>query len=477
MILIIALLSACVSLRDPGYRNVARIVKERTGHEIVRPEKITAEKISDAVKPILAEKLSADDAIKIALLNNRQIHATFQELGIAKSEVLQATLWKNPRFNGFVRIPDHSGIDNNTELEITKDAVDIILMPFKRRVAVAQYEQSRLRVTDAVLNLIAEVKTAYYQAQAAEQIKTMQAKVLHAAELAAELADRQFKAGNLKDVDLANEKAAYEQAHVDYDRSETAAILAREPLNRLLGLSRNDAAVWKLEAEELSELPSTDPALNTVEELASTQRLDLAAVRKETEIVRRDLLATRLGIIPEASAGLSTEKDMEGGRVTGPSWDVEVPVFDWKQAAMSRGKARLRQSQYAAEAFDVQVRSEARSAREHVIAARRITERYRDKIVPLRKQIVELSQPYYNFMLIGVYQLLQAKQNEILAYREYVEALKEYWIAKAELERVVGGKLPEEQAASESKTQPAPNPPPANNPQTMPTHHHGGKNQ
>jgi outer membrane protein, heavy metal efflux system len=44
-------------------------------------------------------------------------------------------------------------------------------------------------------------------------------------------------------------------------------------------------------------------------------------------------------------------------------------------------------------------------------------------------------------MLLGVYQLLQAKQSEFATYREYIEALRDYWIARSDLERAVGARL------------------------------------
>ena len=62
-------------------------------------------------------------------------------------------------------------------------------------------------------------------------------------------------------------------------------------------------------------------------------------------------------------------------------------------------------------------------------------------MVPLRERFVALSQEQYDAMLIGVYQLLQAKQAELDTYREYIEAVRDYWIAWTELERAVGGRL------------------------------------
>ena len=54
--LIAGSLVGCVSFRDPGYRSVGNVVRERTGHETIVPEKLTKEKISAAVQLILAEK-------------------------------------------------------------------------------------------------------------------------------------------------------------------------------------------------------------------------------------------------------------------------------------------------------------------------------------------------------------------------------------------------------------------------------------
>ncbi len=74
--------------------------------------------------------------------------------------------------------------------------------------------------------------------------------------------------------------------------------------------------------------------------------------------------------------------------------------------------------------------------------ARELIERYRDRVIPLREKITAESQKHQNFMLIGVFQLLQAKRDEIHAYREYIEAFRDYWVFRAELERAVGGRLP-----------------------------------
>ena len=45
-------------------------------------------------------------------------------------------------------------------------------------------------------------------------------------------------------------------------------------------------------------------------------------------------------------------------------------------------------------------------------------------------------------MAMPVFALLQAKQAEIDAAHMYLDALRDYWSARAELERATGGMLP-----------------------------------
>jgi len=54
---------------------------------------------------------------------------------------------------------------------------------------------------------------------------------------------------------------------------------------------------------------------------------------------------------------------------------------------------------------------------------------------------VKLSQQQYDAMLLGVYQLIQAKTERIRSLSEYIEALRDYWIARSDLERAVGTRL------------------------------------
>jgi len=83
-----------------------------------------------------------------------------------------------------------------------------------------------------------------------------------------------------------------------------------------------------------------------------------------------------------------------------------------------------------------------RAARNRMIAARQRAVYYRRVLLPLRQRIVAQTQLEYNAMLLGVFQLLQAKQQEIDSGKQYVNALRDYWVGRAQLTQILDGRLP-----------------------------------
>ncbi len=128
----------------------------------------------------------------------------------------------------------------------------------------------------------------------------------------------------------------------------------------------------------------------------------------------------------------------------GPSLALALPIFNQGQGALARADAELLQARAQLDALALGVRNTAHLGIERLRATRDISERYRTELVPRREAIVARTQEQVNFMLVGVFELLLAKQQEYDAYQEYLEAVRDYWIARSELRGAVGGRLPDD---------------------------------
>jgi len=90
----------------------------------------------------------------------------------------------------------------------------------------------------------------------------------------------------------------------------------------------------------------------------------------------------------------------------------------------------------------IEIRSEVRRLRNRLITQRNIVNHYKNNILPLRERVVQLTLQQYNYMLIGAFDLIVAKQMEFNAYQKYIESVRDYWIYRAEMQRSLGGKFP-----------------------------------
>lgn len=436
------LLAGCATVsRDAGFDDVRNSVAQRGGQTIQwRGRSAEDEEVDAAVNAMLQRELSVSQAVQIALLNNRGLQATYEELGIAQADVVEAGLLRNPVFDASLRFPDGGGRPD-IELGVAQNFIDLLQLPMRKKVAAARFEETKLHVAHEVQGLATRTAAAFYALQGAQQMLELHRSVVAATEASADLAMRLHAAGNLTDLDYANQRSMYEQARIDLSSAESKVEEHRERLNVLMGVG--EASVRWTVAVRLPELPAAELQPDGLEELAVRQRLDLAAAEQAVVVEARVLgIAQSFAGVHDVEAGVSTEREVDGQWITGPSLSVPIPIFDQGQGATARARSRHRQAQQKYEAMRVEVRSEVRAARTRLFSARRQAEQYRTVLLPLRHKVVEQTQLQYNAMLVGAFELLAAKREEIGAGRQYVEALRDYWTARVELEQAVGGRLP-----------------------------------
>ena len=449
------LLPACASTSAaPAFHDTAQLVEARTGRRIFWNQGGTAdEAVSRGIRGLLAQDLTVDAAIQIALLNNEDLQAIYEELSIAQADLVQAGLLQNPTLSGGLTVPV-AGLDVATgfDLGVAQDFLALLVMSARKKVAGAALEATKLRVGDAVLRTTFEVQTAYYTLLGAAQTLEMRRTVLEAGDAAVSLAEAQYAAGNINDLDLVNQRTLYEQLRTDVRRSEADVLTAREALTRLLGLWGVDAAFHV--PPKLPDPAPAEPPLEHLEALAIGRRLDLASAHAQTQALSHAAAMTRnFRLVGSPTVGATFERSPERYSAITPSASIEVPIFDQKQAVIARLEAEVRQAQAHERALAVGIRSEVRAARGRLAAMRDVVERYAKVVVPMREQAVSLSQEQYNAMLLGAYQLLAAKQNEVDAYRGFIDALRDYWIARADLERAVASAIPSELQPSEPRSE------------------------
>jgi cobalt-zinc-cadmium efflux system outer membrane protein len=441
MCTVLVLVAGCATFdQRAGFSDVSMAVEARSGKRVVwhLGSEVDAQ-VEQEVRALLQEALTVDGAVQVALLNNRELQAIYADLGVAQADLVQAGLLKNPVFEGSVHTLVTGG-PLELEFHAVMEFLDIFYIPLRKRVAAAQFEEAKLRVTGAVLDFAATVQGAFYRYQASAQMLELLQTVVQALAIAFEVAQRLHAAGNITDLDVVRERAVMEEAKLQLRAAEVAARQSREELNTLMGLWGPQMA-WH-SAGRLPDIPAQPPQFEELEARVLHQSLALASARQRLIVAGEHLGMTRAtALLPEVSLGAGGERE-DNEWESGPHFGFPIPLFDQGQARVGRARAELRRAQQAYYALGVRIRSTARMVHERVQGAQDRALYYRDILLPLRERIVNETQLQYNAMQLGVFDLLQAREQQIQAAIAYVGTLRDYWLARTELGQMLSGRLP-----------------------------------
>jgi outer membrane protein TolC len=390
----------------------------------------------EEVDQLLNVPLTADNAVRVALLNNREARAALAEVGIARGEYVQAGLIPNPEAEFEMRDPGGEQppqIDIGLELDLRST----FLAPQRAGVAEAQLDAAKLKAAGELLDLTWSARVAFYEVQALQQKLDLRLKAFASHQASYETASELSKVGNLNALDLANELAAVEQSRVQVAEAENALLDAREALNRKLGLS-GARTQWTL-AGPLAAPDEVKPGEFT-ESKALNASLELAEILSRAEAASRKVGLSRTeSWLPHLAAGFHGERDANlwelGAHVT-----VGLPFFDRAQGKQLSARSEYDMLRAKAEGQALQVRSAVRTALNRAESAGRRAKHYAERLVPARQQALQQTLLQYNAMQMSVFQLLVAQRAVTETSIAQVDATLEAWKARASLELLLAGR-------------------------------------
>jgi outer membrane protein TolC len=430
--------SGCTTFSpDGGFGVVEQRSKQLIGKD-VKWVKSDADRnlVADRVTELLKNPLSVDDAVQIALLNNQGLQAAYAELGIAEADLVQAGRLPNPGFS-IGRLTRGSEVEIERGLHL--NLIGLLLTPFKSEMEQRRFQSVQNETAATALKLAAQTRKAYFNAVAADEGVRYMMQVKEAADASAELARRMAQTGNWNKLNQAREQGFYADAVLNLARSLQMQTTTREQLTRLLGLWGEQ--IEFVLPERLPDLPKAVDDLPDIEQTAMAQRLDIAAMKMQTESLAKNLglnKATRFINVLELG-GVRNSSNVQPTQ-HGYAVSLELPLFDWGGAKVAKAEAIYMQWLNLTAEAATNARSEVREAYKGYRSSYDIAKHYRDEIVPIKKRIADENLLRYNGMLIGVFELLADARSQIGSVNNYIESLRDFWLAQSDMQMALIGK-------------------------------------
>lgn len=442
------LAGACAQFTaDGGMAPVADTVRREAGRDAVKLSTgAQAEAARTRVQALLAEPLGEDQAVQIALLNNRGLQVAYNDLGISEAAYVQASLPPNPVIS-ITRLVGNAFAE--VELQLVGNLLALATLQRRTDIAQRQFEEARYRAVEATLRLGVETRRAHVRAVAAQQRVALLEQSRETADTAARLMKQLGETGAATRLDQSRVSAFYAELSAQLAQARLGARNEREALTRRLGLWGGDLA-YSLPSR-LAVLPAQPDTLSDVEGEAIQRRVDLVIARHEVTTLARSVgLAEATRYVSFLELAGIYKNETEAGTEQAPKnrfgleLAIEIPIFDTGEARVRSARETYMRAVNRLAERAVNARSEARVAYDSYRATHDVARYYQTRILPLRRQISDELLLRYNGMLIDVFELLVDARERIAANVAALEALRDFHIAAADLQAAltVGGSVP-----------------------------------
>ncbi len=440
-LLVGALASGCISTHA-GYDRTSSLVRSRIGSA---PAPSTEDaSVGKTRMEVLGKPLTADSVVRLAVVSSPAVQAAFNKLGMEREGLIRAVRLPNPRLEGGVQFfPDQTKI----ELGATVSLTELVMIAWREQAASQGMDAAVLEAAGSTLDVALEARLAFYDAQAKAGVFRVQKTATYTAAQSARLARDLGDAGNITDLTRLREEAFYDELRLSLDRAEVDATIAREALAAALGLFGDEGDKMVLDGT-LPEPDASVPSLEEVERRAIDKSLELEAYRLRYGQAAADTdLAHAEGVVPDVEAGVTATREDEAWGY-GPKVEVSLPLFYQGQAEVARSEARMREARSSILTTAVRIRAAARTLVARVLSARDRATFYRNRVLPMRAKLLDETLRQYNAMNATPFEVLVAKRDQLQAERGRIEALRDYWSARAELDLLLAGRTPRTTLAS-----------------------------
>jgi len=453
------------------------LIGDRTGVEAVYDPDVAVPSVGE-IETVLADGLTVDEAVRLALLNNRRLQAEFMAIGVAKADLVQAGLLSNPTLAFSAQFPEGGG-RSNIQASLAQNIAELWQIPKRKAAADAGLNETILRVAHFATNLAQQTKIDYYRAKSAEDLFAVAEKNLELVSKSFEAVRAQREAGSASLLDENLARGEVLTAELGVRNARLAAANAKRALARQLSLSQNVSALSLVDS--LPEFSEPTPDAEDAIELARQSRLDIQAVKQSVQSLLARMELEKRKVFPDLTMGPSLERpdrratpgrdvaadfvrsSLANGAITapdiqsrherqqqrrqeidfllGPALSMTLPVFDQNQAQIAKAwYGYLREvREYEAILFDIA--QNVRSAVDEAGTAETNARYYRDELVPQANRSLEFASASYVAGQTSILTLLEAQRLALETQRGLTNTLLDACTARARLEQEVATQL------------------------------------
>jgi cobalt-zinc-cadmium efflux system outer membrane protein len=406
--------------------------QDRIGQAIqseVKPEDLKQPRLPPGIT--LDRPLAAADAVAIALWNNAAFHADLANLGLARADLAEAGLLRNPNLSLLFPVGPKP-----FELALTLPIEALWQRPRRIEAAKVNLEAVSQGLVQHGMDLARDVCLAWVDLSFAQQKSLLDTDAAALKQRIAQLTERRLAAGDVSDAETGTARVEAIAARDTARRSEDGVVVATERLRMLIGLRGTRTP---LKAAPLQEPTVTLPELDYLLESALAARPDLRAAELAVQAAAKRASWERSRVVALGLVLSSKEVGSYGVR-TGPGLALDLPFFQRNQGSIRRADAEVERAAWQYLAARDRVELEVREARAQSVQAIQALDRLRREVIPAVRRNAEMAETAYRNGDLSFLTALEGSRPLTEVRLREAEGIAAVCRAAAQLERSIGRK-------------------------------------
>lgn len=392
---------------------------------------------------VFCKQLTLEEAITAGISNNPSIQAERAKIGISEAQIKTAGLRTNPRLVLDASIADKSykgGIEQTIELG----------GKIKKRVNIAknQKEVTLQEIATSIIDLRAQIRTAYIQLYSAqEKLKTAN-EILKITNSMTDIAQKREIAGDIAKLDVLQAQIAEINTKSEIETAKLEKSKAINNLSFYLGEFLSDDI--ELQKPEInSDYGKSKADYKTVEEvLIQEAKNNRPELKRMAKLLEQNKNLEKLAIataVPDLTVAVGPNimiENTDNGEVTHfcvySTVAMDLPVFNHGQAALKQAKAERVKIEKDLQTEENRVVLEVKNAYASVVKTAEVLRIYENELLPKSKEVLSKSEMSFKEGKSNILMLLTSQEAYTKAQNGYIDAISNYQTSLSDLERALG---------------------------------------
>lgn len=440
LLALFCLIPSCKKVRiEPEFNQLKKTTKNITGSEIIYNSQ--HDQILEAtIKNSFTKGLSKQRAVEIALMNNPVLQSDFENLGIAKADLIQAGLYTNPQTNNVFRFST-SGVPAQTNIEnaLTGTVSDLWQIPLRKKIFEDELEITTLRILTTILDTVENTKSAYDACVKANlQLENEKVIFFYTNELKNEIYYRQGF-GYSDDLDKYNVDAQLASVKVNIAMLEDQQKRAYIHLKKVLGITPTSQLI---NLTDTILIDFSIPSLKELESYAFEFRPEIQIVNYRMKRYEHTVQYEKSRIWKDVTMGPAYKQDFDRPfRGFGFAANFTIPIFDTNYAQIAKAEFEFEKARKDFRATKIDIQEQLRDSYVSIDKIKKEIESYNDVIIPSYEKGIDFAYTYAHTLQLNMLTAFQSQLNLFYAEKNLIDKYYDLHIAQNKLERAYGKSL------------------------------------